>query len=79
MASTLAFVDWEGAITALDSGRLPCSGGERAVLRIAASMSGGIPVDLRDVLTGLDSVNRALAATAVAHSAGLPTLEGDST
>ncbi|MGP3962535.1 hypothetical protein ACTWPT_41745 [Nonomuraea sp. 3N208] len=53
--------------------------GERAVLRIAASMSGGIPVDLRDALTGLDPVNRGLATTAVAHSAGLPTLEGEST
>ncbi|GAA2277580.1 hypothetical protein GCM10010149_21190 [Nonomuraea roseoviolacea subsp. roseoviolacea] len=79
VASTLAFVDWEEAITALDSGRLPCSSGERAVLRIAASMSGGIPVDLRDALTGLDPVTRALAATAVRHSAGLPTLHTEST
>ncbi|MEV4179783.1 hypothetical protein AB0J69_61590, partial [Nonomuraea sp. NPDC049709] len=69
----LAFIDWDAAITALNAGRLPCSGGERAVLRIAASMSGGISVDLRDVLTSLDPVNLALAATAVSIAAGSPT------
>ncbi|MBF8194509.1 hypothetical protein ITP53_54420 [Nonomuraea sp. K274] len=72
VATALAFVDWDAAITALNSGRLPCSGGERAVLRIAASMSGGIPVDLRDTLTSLDGVNLAAAAAAVRHAAGHP-------
>ncbi|SEH04144.1 hypothetical protein SAMN05444920_1702 [Nonomuraea solani] len=72
LATALAFVDWDGAITAVQEGRLPCSGGERAVLRIAASMSGGIPVDLRDVLTSLDGVNLALAATAIGAAAGHP-------
>ncbi len=69
-ASALAFVDWDAAIVALNSGRLPCSGGERALLRIAASMSGGIPVDLNDTLTSLDPVNLDLAATAVRSATG---------
>lgn len=68
VATAVAFVDWDAAITALNAGRLPCSGGERALLRVAASMSGGVPVDLRDTLTSLDPVNLALAATAVQHA-----------
>jgi hypothetical protein len=70
VATALAFVDWDAAITALKEGRLPCSGGERAILRIAASMSGGIPVDLRDTLTSLDATNLALTATAVRNATG---------
>lgn len=69
-ATALAFVDWDGAITALNAGKLPCSGGERALLRIAASMSGGIPVDLNDTLTSLDPVNLDLAASAIRNAAG---------
>jgi hypothetical protein len=69
-ATALAFVDWDAAVTALNAGRLPCSGGERALLRIAASMSGGIPVDLNDTLTSLDPVNLDLAATAVRNATG---------
>ncbi|MFI7640728.1 hypothetical protein [Nonomuraea sp. NPDC049400] len=72
VATALAFVDWDKAIAALQEGRLPCSGGERAVLRIAASMSGGILVDLRDALTSLDGVNLALAATAIGNAARHP-------
>jgi hypothetical protein len=68
MASALAFVDWEAAITALREGRLPCSSGEQRILRIVASMSGGIPVDLRDALTGLDDTNLGLTASAVRHA-----------
>ncbi len=69
-ATALAFVDWDAAITALNTGRLPCSAGERALLRIAASMGGGIPVDLKNALTSLDPVNLELAATAVRHATG---------
>lgn len=74
VATALAFVDWDAAITALQEGQLPCSGGERAILRIAASMSGSIPVDLRDVLTGLDATNLALTAAAVRNAAGRRTV-----
>jgi hypothetical protein len=63
-------VDWPEAITALDAGRLPCSGGERRILAIAASLAEGLPVDLRDALTGLDSTNIHLVAAAVLHANG---------
>ena len=35
----LASIDWEAAITALDAGELPSSGGERRMLRLAASLA----------------------------------------
>jgi ADP-ribose pyrophosphatase YjhB (NUDIX family) len=65
-----AFVDWTGALTALDAGRLPCSSGEGQVLRIAGSLAEGIPVDLRDAITGLDTINTGLVARAICHAAG---------
>jgi hypothetical protein len=49
---------------------LPCSGGEGRVLRIAASIAEGVPVDLREAVTGLDENNAVLAAAAVLHAAG---------
>lgn len=70
VASRRAFIDWEAAIAALEESRLPCSGGERRILRIAASLSCGIPVDLRDALTGLDESNLALTAAAVRNATG---------
>ncbi len=66
----IAFVDWSGALAALDDGRLPCSSGEGQLLRIAASLAEGLPVDLRDAITGLDAVNTGLVARAVWHAAG---------
>jgi hypothetical protein len=36
-----AIVNWAAAITALDAGELPCSGGEQRMLRITASIGGG--------------------------------------
>jgi hypothetical protein len=68
--TTMANIDWPAAITALDAGELPCSGGERRLLRLAASLADGIPVDLRDTLTGLDTRNIALTVTAVLHASG---------
>jgi hypothetical protein len=38
------------------------------MLRLAASIVGGIPVDLREALPGLDRATLALAAGAVAHA-----------
>lgn len=70
VATALAFIDWDAAITALNAGRLPCSGGERALLRIAASMSGGIPVDLNDTLTSLDPATIDLTAAAIHNATG---------
>jgi hypothetical protein len=52
-----AAIDWEAAISALDGGRLPSSGGERRMLRLAASLAdqvlatwlfGGVAAALRE-------------------------------
>jgi hypothetical protein len=68
--TTMAQIDWPAAITALDTGDLPCSGGEQRMLRLAASLADGTPVDLRDALTGLDDRNITLLITAVLHASG---------
>ena len=65
-----ALIDWPEVITGLDQGHLPCSGSERRMLRIAASLADGIPVDLRDVLTGLDARNTDLVRDAVTRATG---------
>lgn len=65
----LATIDWSAAITALDTGDLPCSGGEGRMLRVVASLIAGIPVDLRDTLTGLDARNLHLVSQAVQDTA----------
>jgi hypothetical protein len=66
----MAHVGWAAAITALEAGKLPCSGGEQRMLRITASLDEGIPVDLRDTLTGLDNHNVQLLVRAVLHASG---------
>ena len=60
----MAAIDWPAAITALGAS-LPCSGGEQRMLRITASLADGIPVDLRDTLTGLDDRNVQLLITVI--------------
>jgi hypothetical protein len=75
--TTMADIDWPAAITALDTGDLPCSGGEQRMLRLAASLASGIPVDLRDALTGLDKRNINLLITAVLHASGKRPQAGD--
>jgi hypothetical protein len=66
----MAAIDWDSAITALHAGELPCSGGERRILLLSASLAGGIPVDLRDTATGLDGHNTALLVSAIRHATG---------
>jgi len=66
----MAAIDWDAAIAALHAGELPCSGGERRVLELSSSLSGGIPVDLRDAVTGLDNGNIARLVTAILHASG---------
>jgi hypothetical protein len=61
-------IDWAAAIDALHH-NLACSGGEARLLRIAASLAQGIPVDLRDAITGLDHTNTALVAQAITQAA----------
>ena len=65
----LAVIDWPAAIAALDDS-LPCSGSENRMLRLAASLADGTPVNLRDTLTGLDDRNIQLVITAVLHASG---------
>ncbi|MDT5025457.1 MAG: hypothetical protein QOE61_1883 [Micromonosporaceae bacterium] len=66
----MAYIDWAAAIDALDTGRLPCSGGEGRVLRLAASLAQGMPVNLSDAVTGLDHSNIDLVVQAIHHAAG---------
>ena len=68
--AALAAVDFEAAARALEAGVLPCCGGEGRLLRIAASIAGGVPVDLGEAVTGLDENNAVLAAAAVLQAAG---------
>jgi hypothetical protein len=68
--TTMAEVDWHAAITALNARHLPCSGGEERILRLAASLAAGIPVNLRDTLTGIDHRNIQLVITAILHAWG---------
>ena len=65
----LAVIDWPAVIAALDDS-LPCSGGENRMLRLAASLAGGIPVNLRDALTGIDDHGIQLVINAVRHASG---------
>jgi hypothetical protein len=65
----VAAVDFAAAAEAVQ-GVLPCSDGERQVLLVAASIAGGIPVDLREAALRMDGVNAARAAQAVCHAAG---------
>lgn len=69
-ATTMAAVDWDAAITALNAGELPCSGGERRLLLLSASLAASIPVDLRDAATGLDDQNIQRLLTAIRHASG---------
>jgi hypothetical protein len=66
----MAAIDWDAAITALHAGELPCSGGERRILELSSSLAAGIPVDLRDAVTGLDDGNIARLVTAILHATG---------
>lgn len=66
----MAQILWGDAITALDSGQLPCSSGEGRILRLAASIADGTPVDLRNTLTGLDQRNIGMLVQAVLHANG---------
>jgi hypothetical protein len=69
-ATAMASIDWDAAIAALHVGELPCSGGERRVLQLSASLADGIPVDLRDTVTGLDDANVSRLLTAIRHASG---------
>ena len=64
-----AYIDWQDAITALDTRQLSCSPSEAAVLRIAASLGDHhIPVHLARVLGSLDHANIARVTTAITRA-----------
>jgi hypothetical protein len=65
-----AAIDWEAAVAALDAGLLPASGGEKRMLRLAASLAGDVPVRLGDAVTGIDRRNADLVIAAVLHATG---------
>lgn len=65
-----AAIDWQAAVTALDQGQLPCSSGERHMLKLAASIAAGTPVSLSDALTSIDRRNASLVINAVTHATG---------
>jgi len=69
-SGSVAVVDWVGAVAALDAGDLRCSGGEGRVLRIAAGLAAGVPVDLGEALGGLDASAIRLVAEAVLRANG---------
>jgi hypothetical protein len=66
----MAAIDWPTVITALSTGQIPCSGGERRMLCLTASLAEGIPVDLREALTGIDEHNLGLLIDAMRHATG---------
>jgi hypothetical protein len=68
--TVMAAIDWDAAVAALHAGELPCSGGERRVLMLSASLADGIPVNLRDAATGLDDRNIQRLVTAIQHASG---------
>lgn len=66
----MAWIDWDAVITAPDGGGLPVSGGERRIVRIAASLAAGHRVSLRDAIPGLDQRSLGLVTAAIRHAAG---------
>ncbi len=66
----LAEINWIQVIAAMDHHEFVCSASEAQVLRLAASIADGIPVDLRDALTGLDTANLTRLTTAILHANG---------
>lgn len=65
-----AAIDWEAAARALETGGLPCSGGERRMLTLASSLAGQTPVILGDAIIGIDDRNVGLLVQAVLHASG---------
>ncbi len=66
----MAAVDFEAAAGALQAGVLPSGSSQVQVLRLAASIAAGVPVDLGGAVSGLDAANAGLVAGALLHAAG---------
>jgi len=66
-----AVIRWKAALYALETGRLPCTRSEQAVLRVAASLGDDdIPVHLRRHLGSLDHRNINLVTRAITRANG---------
>ena len=65
-----AAIDWEAAMSALDAGELPSSGGENRMLRLAASLADRAPISLGEAITGIDDRNVGLLIKAIRHASG---------
>lgn len=63
-----AWIDFEAIPEHANAGTY--SGGERRFLLLTASFGAGVPIDLSDVITGLDREIVDLALAAVSHAAG---------
>ena len=68
----MAWVDWDAVLSALHTGQIPLCGGEQRILQLAASMTDGALVSLRQAIPGLDNRNLELLITAIRHAAGHP-------
>jgi ABC-type Co2+ transport system permease subunit len=66
----LGHVRWKAAARALAAGQLPCTGSEAAILQIAASLAAGLPVRLRDAITGLDHASLTAVTDAIMTAGG---------
>jgi hypothetical protein len=69
-ATELAHIDWHAATAAHTAGRLPSGGAETRILRLAASIAAGIPVDLNQALSSLDGTSINHVVRAVRHANG---------
>ena len=67
-STPMAWVDWPAAIIALDTQGMACSSSEARMLRVAASLAAGLPLDLGDAITRLDTTNLTLVVQAVLHA-----------
>ena len=65
-----AQIQWEDLPPALAAGTIFGSNGELRVLRAAASIVDGQPLDLGDVASGLDRRGMTLLLAAIAHAGG---------
>lgn len=62
-------IEWTLAVNALEQG-LACSPADESLLRIAASLARGIPLDLRRAMAGLDDSSTAHVMEALGRVAG---------
>jgi len=65
-----AAVQWADLDGALRTGAIAGTGGQRRLLRAAAGLADGQPVDLADLTAGVDRRELTLLLAAVAHAAG---------